>query len=59
MGARLATAARARRAITDDVFSARFAWLTNGKVGPDGLWPHDDLLAGFPFLGPPNRYPAG
>jgi hypothetical protein len=47
------------RAITDDVFSARFAWLTNGKVGPDGLRPHDDLLAGFPFLGPPNRYPAG
>ena len=21
------------RALTDDVFSARFAWLTNGKVG--------------------------
>ena len=47
------------RALTDDVFSARLAWLTNGKVGPDGLRPHDDLLAEFPFLGPPNRYPAG
>ena len=35
-------------AIADDAFSARFAWLTNGKVPPDGLKPHDDLLAGFP-----------
>jgi hypothetical protein len=47
------------RALTDDVFSARFAWLTNGKTGPDGLKPHDDLLAEFPYLGPPNLYPAG
>jgi Domain of unknown function (DUF4331) len=47
------------RALADDVFSARFAWLTNGKAGPDGLKPHDDLLAEFPYLGPPNRYPAG
>ena len=46
-------------AIADDAFSARFAWLTNGKVPPDGLKPHDDLLAGFPSLGPPNLYPAG
>jgi hypothetical protein len=47
------------RALADDVFSARFAWLTNGKTGPDGLKPHADLLAEFPYLGPPNRYPAG
>jgi hypothetical protein len=47
------------RALTDDVFSARFAWLTNGKTSPDGLKPHDDLLAEFPYLGPPNLYPAG
>ena len=39
---------------TDDVYSMRFAWLTNGKVPPSGLKPHDDLLAGFPYLGPPN-----
>jgi hypothetical protein len=39
---------------TDDVYSLRFGWLTNGKVPPDGLEPHDDLLAEFPFLGPPN-----
>jgi hypothetical protein len=47
------------RAITDDVFSARFAWLTHGKVGPDGLKPHDDMLSEFPFLGLPNLYPVG
>jgi hypothetical protein len=47
------------RAITNDAFSARFAWLTNGKVPAQGLKPHDDLLARFPFLGPPNLYAAG
>ena len=39
---------------TNDVFSARMAFLTNGKVSSDGLKPHDDLLAEFPFLGLPN-----
>jgi hypothetical protein len=47
------------RALTGDAFSARFAWMSNGKVGPDGLKPHDDLLTGFPFLGVPNVYPVG
>jgi hypothetical protein len=42
------------RTLTDDVFSARFAWLTYGKVTSDGLKPHGDLLAGFPYLGLPN-----
>jgi len=42
------------RVPTNDVYSARFAWLTNGRVGPTGLKPHDDLLAEFPYLGPPN-----
>jgi hypothetical protein len=42
------------RTLTDDVFSARMAFLTNGKVGPDGLSPHGDLQAGFPFLSTPN-----
>jgi hypothetical protein len=46
------------RVLTDDVFSARFAWLTRGKVTSDGLKPHDDLLTEFPYLGPPNVYPA-
>jgi hypothetical protein len=42
------------RTLTDDVFSARFAWLTYGKVTSDGLKPHGDLLAGFPYLGLPH-----
>jgi hypothetical protein len=42
------------RVPTDDVYSQRFAWLTNGKVGPDGLKPHADLMPQFPFLGLPN-----
>jgi hypothetical protein len=31
-----------------------FARLSNGKIPPAGLKPHDDLLAQFPYLGPPN-----
>jgi hypothetical protein len=42
------------RVMTDDVYSLRFAWLTNGKVPPSGLKPHDDLMPGFPYLGRPN-----
>jgi hypothetical protein len=46
------------RTLTGDAFSARFAWMSNGKIGSQGLKPHDDLLAEFPFLGPPNVYPV-
>lgn len=46
------------RALTDDAFSGRFAWLTNGKVGSQGLNPHDDMLTEFPYLGVPNLYPV-
>jgi len=42
------------RVPTDDVYSMRVAWLTHGKVTSDGLTPHDDLLAEFPYLGLPN-----
>ena len=42
------------RTLTDDVYSMRFDWLTHGKVPPSGLKPHDDLLAQFPYLGPPH-----
>jgi len=42
------------RVLTDDVYSIRFAWLSNGKIPPSGLKPHDDLLPGFPYTGPPN-----
>jgi hypothetical protein len=46
------------RALTDDAFSARFAWMSDGKIGSQGLKPHDDMLAEFPYLGVPNRYPG-
>ena len=39
---------------TDDVYSYRFVWLSNGKVPPTGLEPHDDLLDTFPYLGLPT-----
>jgi len=42
------------RSLTDDVYSDRFAWLSNGQIGPQGLRPHDDLIAEFPYLGLPN-----
>ncbi|MEY9968893.1 hypothetical protein ABIA33_006980 [Streptacidiphilus sp. MAP12-16] len=45
------------RTLTDDVFSARMAFLTNGKVKSDGLSPHDDLLTEFPYLGLPHGLP--
>ncbi len=42
------------RILTDDVFSARMAFLTNGKITSDAIDPHDDLLPEFPYLGLPN-----
>jgi hypothetical protein len=45
------------RVLTDDVYSLRFAWLSNGKIPSAGLKPHDDLLAAFPYLGPPHPKP--
>jgi hypothetical protein len=32
--------------------------MSNGKVGAQGLRPHDDIVAEFPHLGVPNRYPG-
>ncbi|MGB6455123.1 MAG: DUF4331 family protein [Streptosporangiaceae bacterium] len=46
------------RVLTDDVYSNRFRWLSNGQIVPDGLHPHDDMSSDFPFLGPPNPSPA-
>jgi uncharacterized protein DUF4331 len=46
------------RTLTGDAFSARFAWMSNGKIGSQGLRPHDDLMTDFPYLGVPNRYPG-
>jgi hypothetical protein len=38
----------------EDIYSYRFAWLSYGKVPPQGLKPHADLLFHFPYLGLPN-----
>ena len=40
--------------LIQSIFDIRMALLTNGKADSDGLEPHDDLLAGFPYLGPPS-----
>jgi hypothetical protein len=42
------------RALTDDVLDQFLSVLTNGKVKSDGVGPHQDLLAEFPYLGPPH-----
>ena len=42
------------RALTDDVQDRFLSILTNGKVTTDGVGPHGDLLADFPYLGPPH-----
>src|SRR6476661_4624243 len=43
------------RTLTDDAADAFLAVLTNGKVTGDRVGPHIDLLAGFPYLGPPHN----
>jgi hypothetical protein len=42
------------RTLTDDTADAFLAILTNGKVTEDKVGPHGDLLAAFPYLGPPH-----
>ena len=42
------------RALTDDVQDYFLSILSNGKVTTDGVGPHRDLLADFPYLGPPH-----
>jgi len=43
------------RSLTDDVEVYFLTVLTNGKVTGDGLKPHSDLLAEFPYVGPPHN----
>jgi hypothetical protein len=38
------------RLLTDDVVDPFLALLTNGKVTEDGVGPHEDFLAEFPYL---------
>jgi hypothetical protein len=43
------------RALRDNVGDTFLAILTNGKVTEDKAGPHGDLLAQFPYLGPPHN----
>jgi uncharacterized protein DUF4331 len=43
------------RKLTDDAADAFLTVITNGKVTGDGIGPHNDLLAEFPYLGPPHN----
>ena len=43
------------RLLTDEVVDPMIALLTNGKVTEDGVGPHDDFLAEFPYLRPPHK----
>ena len=43
------------RTLTEDVFDSFVTILTNGKVTGDRVGPHGDLLAEFPYLGPPHK----
>jgi hypothetical protein len=43
------------RALTDDVVDFFLPLLTNGKVTQDKVGAHKDLLAVFPYVGPPHK----
>ena len=47
------------RALTDHPAAVFLPILTNGKVTDDNVRPHRDLLAEFPYLGPPRRAQLG
>jgi hypothetical protein len=42
------------RTLTDDVFDARLALVSNGKIPGDSIGTHTDLLADFPYLETPH-----
>jgi len=43
------------RALTDDAIDVFLSILTNGKITRDGVGPHTDLLATFPYVGTPHK----
>jgi len=43
------------RALTDDVVDFFLPLLTNGKVTGDKVGPHEDLVAGFPYVGQQHK----
>ncbi len=42
------------RTLRDDIIDIQLVVLTNGAVTTDKVGPHQDLLAAFPYLGPPH-----
>ncbi len=42
------------RLLTDDVLNHRLAFLSKGEIPHDGLKPHSDILADFPYIGAPH-----
>src|SRR5207237_10887440 len=44
------------RRLRDDVIDISLNIVTNGKVTGDGVGPHADYLADFPYLGSPHVY---
>ena len=42
------------RTLTDDAFDSFICVMTNGKVTENKVGPHRDLLAEFPYVGPPH-----
>src|SRR6266700_993555 len=42
------------RTLRDDIIDIQLVVLTNGAVTTDKVGPHQDLLATFPYLGPPH-----
>ncbi|MGC8602524.1 MAG: DUF4331 family protein [Desulfomonilaceae bacterium] len=45
------------RLLTDHIVAHRLSMLSKGKIPPDGLKPHTDLLMSFPYLGAPHANP--
>jgi hypothetical protein len=43
------------RTLSDDVMDVFVSIITNGKVTRDNVGHHNDLLASFPYLGPPHK----
>jgi hypothetical protein len=43
------------RTLTDDAADHYLTVFTNGRVTGDMVGPHSDLLAEFPYLGPPHH----
>ncbi len=43
------------RTLSDDVMDVFISIITNGKVTRDNVGAHKDLLASFPYLGPPHQ----